>query len=231
MRKDHRSILYALALGDGCIVHRTGKSKNSLGYEYERNEYRLQVLHGPKQEAYCRYKAKLLTLALGGKQVNVTKVKNGPGGKYTAYRFSKNHNYFKQIRSVMYPCGKFTYTEKMLSMLDAHSIAIWYMDDGSARRNRNKEGVVTSVNSDIATCCSKREAELVIDWFLKEWGIVFKLRHDRKRNQYSVAANTEGSRDLVALICKYVPECMMYKLTHVSDMKLHERQTRETAKI
>ena len=39
----------------------------------------------------------------------------------------------------------------VLDKLTLRGIALWYMDDGSARRNYNNHGQVTSVATEIAT--------------------------------------------------------------------------------
>ena len=217
-----RSLIVAMALGDGNLRHRTGVAHTN-GYRYERNEYVLQIAHGPKQKAYCQWKADKICNALGGRKIKVRKYKTGPNGNYWSWRFSKSSNYFKQVRKLLYPNGKKRFTVKMLDMLTVEGLAIWYMDDGHARRNYNKNGWVTSVCTNIATSCTESEDQLIVDWFKDRHDIEWKKRFDKKRNQYSIECNTKSSRKFIALISDHVPECMKYKLSHVADLQSHER--------
>lgn len=223
MNVDKRGIIIGMAIGDGYVQVRNRLNKGKYHYE-SRN---MRVLHGANQRAYCEWKAKRLGYALGGRQINVTKVKNGPGGKHDAYQFTASNPYFGQVRSWLYPDGKKWLSPKVLNMLTPEGIAIWYMDDGSARRNTNSKGFVSSVSTDIATMCSEREVDSIIDFFMSEYKIEFRKRfnkHVTPEHSFYIQANTAHSHSFINLISRYVPECMMYKLAHVAAVKSHECQ-------
>lgn len=218
-----RGVIIGMALGDGHVRVRQRFRKGSAFEERV-----MRVLHGPTQRVYCEWKAKRLGWALGGRQINVTKVRNGPGGKYEAYQFTVSHNYFGQVRKWLYPDGKKRFTRRVLDMLTPEGVAIWYMDDGSARRNVDSKGFTTSVATNIATMCSKAEAITICDWFEYRFGIRFKVRCDKKCAdgfQFYVQANTADSRKFVEIIAPHVPESMMYKIAHVAAFDSHECQT------
>ena len=219
-----RSVIMALAIGDGYLQHRQGEALNGQGYKYTRNEYCLSITHGPDQKAYCQWKANMLTRALGGRKITIRKYKNGPGGRYWAYKFSKSSKLFKPVHRLLYPNGVKTRSRRVLDMLDLQGVAIWYLDDGSARRNINKAGWTSSVCTDLATCCSKEEAIIIRDWFMQRWGIEWKLRYLKKNDLYLLQCTTANSRRFIALIAPYVPDCMKYKISHVADLTAHERQ-------
>ena len=224
MNATKRGVIVGMVLGDGYVQVRKRPRVDGSIYE-ERN---IRVLHGPKQRAYCEWKATRLSWALGGQQVNVTKCRNGPGGRYWAYQFSKSHPYFGQIRRWCYPAGVKTLTRNVLNMLTPEGLAIWYMDDGSARRNVNSKGWVSSVASDIATMCTRLEAETIVDWFMDEYGIEWKIRYRKASPENKacyIQTNTAGSKAFAGIIKPYVPECMLYKLAHVATLMSHERQT------
>jgi len=224
MDAEKRGLIIGLALGDGYIQVRTRYKGGKYPYE-SRN---IRVLHGSSQRAYCEWKARRLTWALGGKQVNVTKVNNGPGGKYVAYQFSKDHSYFGQVRRWLYPNGKKLITRRVLDMLTPEALAIWYMDDGHARRNTNSQGFVTSVSTDIATQCTESEAHTIVDWLKDRFGLTFKVRCNKRcspDHRFYIQANTSESRKFVSIIAPHVPDCMIYKLSHVADLSSHECQT------
>ncbi len=220
MDRAKRAVLVGTVIGDGHLNVRTRYNGNTPYVSAA-----LRVLHGPNQRAYCEWKAKRVGWALGGRQINVTKVKNGPGGKYDAYQFTVGNRYFQQLKGWMYPEGKKQITPRVLDMLNPEGLAIWYMDDGHARRNVNKEGYVSSVATNIATYCSEAEVQLLVDWLASEYGVVAKKRFSKHRNSWFIEMNTAGSHEFAGVIRKYVPECMMYKLTHVADFVSHERRT------
>lgn len=214
----------AMALGDGYVQVRTRYNRGKYAYE----QRSLRVCHGADQRAYCEWKATRLGWALGGRQINVTPVRAGPGGRYQQYHFTVSHSYFGQVRRWLYPEGRKTITEKVLDMLTPEAVAIWYMDDGHARRNVNKDGFVKSVSTNIATMCSEAEAELVIDWFRQRYDIVFRKRCKptcSEGHQFFVETNSEGSKKFASLVMPYIPDCMLYKLGHVADVHSQERQT------
>lgn len=223
MDKRKRAVIIGMALGDGYVQVRTRYNGNS---PYQSRTMR--VLHGPQQKAYCEYKAKRLGWALGGRQVNVTKVKNGPGGKYDAYQFSVSHPYFGQVRRWLYPNGQKRFTAKVLDMLNNEALAIWYMDDGSARKNTNSSGFVSSVATDIATMCSEQEAHEIAAWFHDTHRIEWKVRRKKNAPDHSaffIQCNTAGSHTFASLVTEHIPDCMKYKLSHVALANSHERQT------
>lgn len=223
MDKKKRAVIVGMAIGDGYVQVRT---RERQGYKYESRSMR--VVHGASQRAYCEFKAKRLGWALGGRQINVYEIRNGPGGRYKGYHFTVSHRYFGQVRRWLYPNGQKTFTDRVLDMLNPEGLAYWYLDDGHARKNVNKDGWVSSVATDIATMCSEQEARLIVDWFDREYGIPWKVRCMKGRPEkhaFFVQCNTKASHEFASVIGPYVPECMKYKLAHVAAAKLHERQT------
>lgn len=221
MNVDKRGVIIGMALGDGYVQVRdrwgTGRPSCTL-----------RVLHGSNQRAYCEWKAERLSWALGRKRINVTTVKNGPGGKYSASQFSVDDAYLGQVRGWLYPSGKKTYTRRVLDMLTPEGLAIWYMDDGHARRNTNAKGFVSSVSTNIATMCSEAEVMVVVDWFKDRFGIDFKTRCKKSGalgKQFYIECNTEESHKFASVIAPHVPEPMLYKLAHVATLTSHECQT------
>lgn len=223
MNVEKRGIIVGMAIGDGYIQVRTRKRRGVKGTTYTTSKT-LTVVHGPQQRIYCEWKAKRLGWALG-KQVNVTHRKNGPGLKYDAYGFGTDHNYFGQVKWWLYQRRKKTFTRQVLNMLTPEGVAIWYMDDGHARRNLNKNGFVSSVATAIATQCTEPEVELIIAWFLETHGIEFKKRRHKRTGLFDVECNTKESHKFASLVQRFIPECMLYKLSHVADLRSHERQT------
>lgn len=214
-----RGLLVGMVLGDGYL-----QVRERMQGKYRRESRTLRVLHSTQQRAYCEHKAALLSKAFA-RPVNVTTVKNGPGGRYSAAQFSIDHSYFGQLKDWCYPNGVKTFTRRVLDMLTPEGVAIWYMDDGSARVNINKDGWVGSCATDIATMCSQAEAETITEWFREEYGIHFNVRCNKRCSQgrqFYVQANTAASREFVPLIRPHVPPCMLYKVAHVADLSSQE---------
>ena len=223
MDTEARGALIGMCLGDGHINVRYRLKDGK--YRFESAEMR--ILHGPAQYDYCLHKAGLVKKYLGGK-FNVRPYKNGPGGEYQSFAFSASNKYFKLLKKWIYPGGKKTYTKFVLDMLTQEGIALWYMDDGHARVNVNKDGYVSSVSTSIATMCSRPEVDDIIQWFDAKHGITFKPRFDKRMadgHNWFIEANTENSRWFAHLVLPYIIPSMIYKMAHVADLNSHERRT------
>jgi hypothetical protein len=215
MKVETRGILIGMALGDAYVNVR-------LRGGYVSSEMR--VLHSVSQADYCEHKAGLIKQHLGG-NFSVTYGWHGPGKKYRCCAFSVSNPYFRQIKEWVYPGGKKTISERVLQMLTPEGMAVWYMDDGHARINRNKQGWISSVATQIATMCSKEEAEIAQTFFKKEYGVLFNLRFYKKireGKQFLLETNTEGSREFIGIVQPYIIPSMAYKIAHVANLGLHE---------
>lgn len=211
MDREKRGRLIGMVLGDGYVNTTNGKRE-------------LSVLHSLAQRDYCEHKAALVRQTLGG-AFNVREYANGPGGKYRAVKFVSSDAYWGNLKDWCYPHGVKTFTRKVLDMLTAEGIAIWYMDDGNARRNTNKEGWVKSVSSNIATMCSESECVVICDYFREVHGIEWKIRCRKGSpadRAFFIECNTAESRKFAELIRPYVIESMLYKLSHVADLGSQE---------
>lgn len=219
MNDQDRGILVGMVLGDGYLNVRVKKTQGK--YLYESSE--LAIVHSIKQRGYLEHKAELLRSIFGGtfsvRERHAT-LKNGI--TYPLCGFNKSNRYFRVLKGMMYRDGKKTITRQVLDMLTPQGIAIWYMDDGHARRNLNKEGYVSSVSTNIATCCPESEAVLVCGWFGETHGI--KFTPFLEKGNFSVRCNTTESHKFARLIDSFVIPFMRYKLAHVADLNLHERQ-------
>lgn len=221
MNKETRGALLGMALGDG---HINVGTRVVRGHQQERRE--LRIVHSLKQRDYCEHKAARVKQLIGG-AFNVREYANGKDGKYRCVGFTATNIYFATLHRRLYPGGKKTFTRCILDMLTPEALAFWYMDDGSARRNVNKEGWTSSVATDIATMCSRTEVDEIIGYFHEVHGIEFRARCDPKcapDRQWYVQCNTAQSRLFVKLVEPFIIPSMRYKLAHVADMDSHECQ-------
>lgn len=210
MNSKDRGVLYGLAIGDGGIYIIPSQAATTA---------RLIIGHGPKQIDYLNYKADLLHSVLGGKRPSVYEYtsKNKTTNKtYVNHQLYKNDAYFRQMHRVLYPTGKKVYTEQLLSYLTDHSLALWYMDDGSAKRFTSKDGAnYTGSNTRLSTYCSKEEAELLRDWFEHKYQITPKFDVDKRNGKFSLRFNTAESNIFTDIVYPYVVPSLSYKVEHV----------------
>ena len=211
MNATDRGALVGMVLGDGYI--------NTSGTKSE-----LSVLHSTTQREYCEHKAARVRQILGG-AFSVREYANGPGGRYKAVKFTSSHKYWSNLKRRLYPNGVKTFTRFALDMLTDEGIAFWYMDDGSARRNVNKDGWVTSVATDIATMCSESECLTIVDYFKEVHDVSFKVRCRKgspPNKAFYVQCNTAESRKFAQIVRPFIIPPMMYKIAHVADLDSHE---------
>lgn len=214
MDKRTTGVILGMVAGDAYINVRTRTRQMKPWHEpssYMSSEIR--VLHGMQQLAYCEYKCLLLNKLLS-RNSTVTIVKNGPGGQYKAAQFSMSHPYFKLMKDWAYPNGVKTYNQLWLDHLTLESIALWYMDDGHARRQPESK-VLNSVN--IATCCSKSEVDLICDWFSGVYEIEFTPFPEK--GNWSIRTNAAEGYKFVNLVRPYIIESMLYKVARAAELK------------
>lgn len=217
MNRDKRGLLVGMVLGDGCLRVRTRLKDGK--YPYVQSEFRMK--HSYKQREYLEHKAELVRQMFGG-EVNVKSTYVMlKGVRHEQVLVTKSNNYFRALYKVMYPNGVKTYTRRVLGYLTAHGIAMWYLDDGHARVNVNRDGWVTSCTTEIATCCSKPEVEVIRLYFQQVHDISVKP-YQLRENQWCIRMNTANSQKFARLIMQYVPASMRYKLAHVSNLNVHE---------
>lgn len=211
MDSKKRAILYGLAIGDGHISYRSRLKDNK--YSYEQAE--LIIAHSEKQKPYLEYKAGLLHSIFGGKPLTVATTKHtlkSTGKTYTGYRIAKTNPYFRQMHSVLYRQDKRkSITGQVLSYCDEHSLALWYMDDGSIHANQNKAGETTSLSFRLCTqFLDKEEAEFVVEWLKEKYGIEAKTF--LSKGKWDISGATQATLTLVSVIQDYIHPCMMYKI-------------------
>lgn len=216
MYRTQKSILIALAIGDGTIE----KSTTHKGS-------RLKVGHGEKQLEYLKYKRDLLHSVIGGKIPKIyhwDQVRKGT--KNRAYAFRKGHKYFWVLRKWLYPKGKKVLSRRILDNLTPEGVAIWYMDDGNLWKHINKDlNKVTSFRITLSTEVYLEEAEMIQEYFKDVWGVSFHTNKSRVDNDgkmlYRHRCSTKEARKFFDIVEPYIIESMKYKID-VPDYLRHE---------
>lgn len=188
LNEDHFQLVYGSYLGSGHI----GITK--------KNRYRLKIIHCEKQKKYCEWKANMF----GIKKIKYIE-KNGYSQK-PAYRFAT------KIFDLKYKLTKNTkdVPEWLLNKLDERGIAVWYMDDGSIQRKKNKCGN-ESIHINLHTNNFDYETQERFVQKFNNYDIECKIL--KSRIYYYLSFNNENSKKLLNLIKPYIHYPMEYKVT------------------
>lgn len=209
-----KAIMIGLLLGDGYV--------NEKG--------RVEISHCIQQKDYCIYKAKLLHSVCGGKDIKVHEykrirsiLKDGRQWKnntFTVVSFKKQSKSFLYFRDLLYHDKRKKITNEILNMLLPISIALWWLDDGSLVRKKQKDGGDGSYILMLYTYLPKEQNELIQKYFLEKynmkWNVVPANIH--KENQYMLrCGQTEGRKFLSIIrdiVIQKIPS-MQYKVLDI----------------
>jgi hypothetical protein len=116
----------------------------------------------------------------------------------------------KVLRRVIYKPNKQIGNRKMLNRLGALGVAIWFMDDGHINHRKD-----FSIYIKIATCLSKEENQVIIDYFRETWNVHF-YTFSEGRGSYSICCGTESAIKFIEIVKPYVSQIpsMAYKITY-----------------
>lgn len=203
MRKDKKSFLIACIIGDGYI--NTYKGSKTCGLEITHTESQLDYLKW-KADKLHKYLGKKVEVKLKSKAVIKT-YKNRPIKSSACYRLQVCHKYFRVLRKWLYPNGKKHYSN-YLKYLDNQGLAIWFMDDGSLYKEKDRPIVATI---ELYTHTDLEETLKMIDWFKTTHSIEFHL-HKKTEDQYSMRCYTKNSWKFRELVKDYIHPCMQYKI-------------------
>jgi len=199
MRKREKSILIALAIGDGHL-YRDRRYKSCS----------LMIRHSAKQEDFIIYKRDLLHSIIGGKK---PKLNYGNNNGYPGIHFSKAHNYFRIIRNWLYKDNRKVISRYLLDKLTLEAIAIWYMDDGGLS-TKKRNGRIKAYELFLNTHLSKRENQIIIDYFKEVWNVQF--HQVKNKSSYRLRMSTREIRKFLPMIEEYIIPSMKYKSTLIA---------------
>ena len=198
INRDSRNLLIAMLLGDGTIS----------------NNYVFKLSHGWQQQEYLEWKIQQLNdagIRNNGLKEYVSTCGYNTGSK-VLYSQMSIMPFIKVLRRVFYTPKKVLGNRKMLNRLDAKGIAIWYMDDGCI--NHRKTGdKIHGFYIRIATCVSKKELQIIIDYFKEVWNITFYAISEG-RGTYSLCCGTQEGIKFINIVEPYVSQVpsMTYKI-------------------
>lgn len=199
MTKEQKSILVAIAIGDGHI----SKIKRDSGKIY----CGMHIKHKESHKEYVQYKANIINSICGGKQNPIRKVSNNG---HKAYQYAKTNSYFRCIRGWLYKNNNKVLSRKLLDKLNPQGLAIWWMDDGCLY-SKKRNGKIHAWELYLNLYVSKEEAEIVQLYFKEVWNVNWKLNRDGQH--YRLRCSTREGRKFLDIVRPYVSQvkCMQYK--------------------
>lgn len=211
MSDTHKSVIIGSMLGDGCL-RRASHSKNAL----------LEISHCEKQLGYLKWVHGLLQpFARPIKQTETAGKKMVCGREVDGsnfYRFyTIAHPDITDVFNTYYRKGLKGIDNSLIDKVDLIAMAIWFADDGSINRDKNKEPVSCS----IATCSFTYKEHLIAVEIVRKFfnGTIKIAKHGgyykgKKREDYVL--NMSGKKhvnDFLDTIKLILPECIHYKLS------------------
>lgn len=212
LTKEQKDIIFGTVLGDGYL--------NKRG-----SNVRLQLVHGPAQEHYIKWKAEKLSNLLTPRGVVYVTYndKYRANGKVTRWNFyTKSHEYLVFLHNLMYSNnGKKFINKEILSRLTPLALYVWLADDGSlykvkSRPTKDKEQFYNSAYFRICTCSKDGILE---DEVIQALKILFNIDAKKRILQYNphklycVFLNLENTKKLLEIVKPYVSGNMDYKFT------------------
>lgn len=180
LRKDKRSMLLSLVIGDGCLHYHHRGAKTYAG---------LTIAHSPKQADYIAWKAKLIGSILG-REINLRTTSNAKGfgtnSEAKLIQIAASWKRFKAWRKFIYPKGK---KDKSLILRFITNpdflMAIWLMDDGyvEGRIDQKHNRCYTASLRIFVSDQSIDSCNRIIAWIKKQYGFEVKLRMQKHRGK------------------------------------------------
>ncbi len=188
-----RQLVLGSLLGDGSI---SPKRPNGTGYTMKS---RFRFGHGPEQDGYALWKAGLLE----GIPTSVGRHSKGGWMVETTPLVELD-----ELRQAVYVAGRKVFSWDYLKELSPLALAVWYMDEGTfaARRTDGSAG-----RSEI--CVEAMEItsrQRVLSWLRDTHGLSCRLT--AKAGNAFIVFDRDGTEALHALVARYVPAPMEYKL-------------------
>lgn len=174
LRKDKRSMLLSLVIGDGCL-HYVGKTKKYGS---------ITIGHSIHQADYVAWKAKLVGSIIG-RNINIRTSNNNRGFSKdsTLVQFSAVWRRFKAWRKFTYPNGKKVKSRILRFITNPDFLmAVWLMDDGYVEGKIDpKYNKCYNANLRIFICDESLESCIKIqEWIKDTYGFETKLKYQKK---------------------------------------------------
>ena len=201
LRKDKRSMLLSLVIGDGCL-HYLGSAKKYAG---------ITIAHSTAQADYIAWKAQLIGSILG-RTINLRKTSNNKGlGKSgnELIQISASWKRFRAWRKFIYQNG-YKDKAKILRFIQNPEflLSVWLMDDGYVEGKIDKKHhKCYNANLRIFICDQNEQSiETIVRWFKDKFGYDLKVKYQKHRGKSYpfLKINSADSMDLWIKIREFV---------------------------
>lgn len=238
-RKDVRSYILSMALGDGCLF--TMSRKNKKGSDQITLYGGFTMDHGILQRDYVEWKTELLQQCFPDRKISVRQGHNGKSVQVSVcdkrFRVWKKHFY----------TGKQKNVPKMLKFINdpVLAIAIYLMDDGYVEPTFERRDIATKGR--LASAClrlcdwgqSEDNWNEINKWFQQHFDITLRIKTSQskdKKQYYWAKMTTSDSLKLWAMVRDIILsiDSMKHKFRHIEQIyqsRLVQRNTQETVKI
>jgi len=211
-----KEIIYGSLMGDAC--YRDKKYRNSARFK-----------QGEMQRDYVLWKySEMQSVACYNSLKSEHYCDKRSGHTSTCWRFYTHANSdIEFIIKEFYKDEKKQITKQILDNLTPLSIAVWYMDDGTADwshyTNSTKYTKGKVGNADLMLCThsfSEYSCEIIIDFFATKYNIMTRFKQDGISSEglpkYIVIIERTSNDAFVELIRPYILPMFMYKIDYAS---------------
>lgn len=187
-----KDILVGLMLGDGHLeTQNNGRT------------FRLKVEQSTKRVEYVQWLYENFKNFVQTMPQQKEKLRNDVVTKNVWFS-TLSHGSFRFYAQQFYVSGKKVVPKMIGKLLTPLAIAVWFMDDGSAKSKKHRAKIFNT------QCFSKQEVLLLIRILKDKFKINAKLRE--QKDGYQIYVLSESVDDFQKLIGKYVLDSMRYKL-------------------
>lgn len=199
-------LILGTLLGDGWLCKLDNRKNCYLG-----------ICHSIRQEYYLNHKFHILK-EIGANKIITKKYISKQTGKeiYSKEFVTKSLSILTKLRKQLYKNNRKVVTKKYLDKLSDRSVAYWFMDDGSLVWHKRKR----KIGKIYSTCKfylaiygrSKKEANIIQNWFNNRYNIRSKLRFHKPSNGYTLIFNRIDYLKIIPVIENYFIDSMKYKI-------------------
>jgi transposase len=204
--KKQRSLIIGTLLGDSSMTH--GKSK------------RISMSHCEKQLDYLKWKKEIL----GDFAPKIIENEKWKWNSKMYSLYSICHQDFNPIHDLFYVNNKKVIKPKLANFMDALALAVWFMDDGSSKKNKHGITYCSKISTEGFT---EKENKILQDIIFVRFNIRCKVcEYNSRGKKYNyLSFNKKNSIKLTKIIEPYVVDCMKYKLVYDNRSSETECQT------
>lgn len=191
-----RSLIIGSLLGDGSL-YRNGR------YPCFRAD------HGFRQEAYLRWKYRVLENLTTRPPVIVGSYHPKTGKLYQRWHFSTTTSpSFEWLFHLFYPKGRKVVPKEIAQYMTPDTLAVWYMDDGHKRTDCNALRIHTNAYA-------VHEVHRLQEIFQRTFGIETRAHHIRRgiAERALYIPSGKNTRRFIEIVRPYVHASMQYKIS------------------